>query len=31
MVVFDYSANKPHAVPDEIRRDIERIEGKSFE
>jgi acyl-CoA thioester hydrolase len=31
MVVFDYNSNKPHAVPDHIRRDIERIEGRTFE
>jgi acyl-CoA thioester hydrolase len=30
MVVFDYNSGRPHPVPDHIRRDIERIEGRTF-
>jgi acyl-CoA thioester hydrolase len=31
MVVFDYDAGRPHAVPDEMRRAIEQLEGRKFE
>ena len=31
MVVFDYTAGKPHPVPDELRRAIEALEGRTFE
>ena len=30
VVVFDYGANKPHPVPDSMRRLIEQLEGKSL-
>jgi acyl-CoA thioester hydrolase len=30
LVVFDYRANRPHPVPEPIRRAIESLEGKSF-
>lgn len=30
MVVFDYQANRSHAVPAHIRHAIEALEGKSF-
>lgn len=30
IVVFDYNANRPHPVPDSIRRAIEAFEGKSL-
>jgi acyl-CoA thioester hydrolase len=29
-VVFDYAANRPHPVPEPIRRAIEGLEGRSF-
>jgi acyl-CoA thioester hydrolase len=29
-VVFDYAANRPHPVPDTIRRAIEALEGRDF-
>ena len=28
VVVFDYQANRPHPVPDPIRKAIEALEGK---
>lgn len=31
LVVFDYQANKPHPVPDAIRRAIEDLEGRPLE
>jgi acyl-CoA thioester hydrolase len=30
VVMFDYSVNRSYPVPDEIRRAIERLEGKPF-
>ncbi len=30
IVVFDYRENRPHPIPDEIRRAIEAIEGRSL-
>jgi len=30
LVVLDYQQNRPHPVPDEIRRAIEQLEGKPF-
>lgn len=30
LVIFDYDAGKPHAVPGKIRESIEALEGKSF-
>ena len=30
IVVFDYPANRPRRVPDEMRSQIEKLEGKSF-
>jgi acyl-CoA thioester hydrolase len=30
LVVFDYQTNRPHPVPDEIRRAIEELEGRSL-
>ena len=30
-VVFDYQAQKPHPVPESIRRAIETLEGRKFE
>jgi acyl-CoA thioester hydrolase len=30
LVVFDYNANRPHPVPDAIRRAIEELEGRSL-
>ncbi len=30
LVVFDYNARKSHAVPEEMRRQIEAVEGKAF-
>jgi len=30
IVVFDYEANRPTRIPDEIRRAFESLEGKSF-
>ena len=29
-VVFDYAANRPHPVPEQIRQAIEVLEGRSF-
>jgi acyl-CoA thioester hydrolase len=29
-VVFDYAANRPHAVPEPIRQAIEALEGRGF-
>jgi acyl-CoA thioester hydrolase len=31
MVVFDYTTGKPHTVPDEMRRAIEQLEGRTYE
>ena len=31
VVVFDYAANRPTRIPDEIRKGFESLEGKSFE
>jgi acyl-CoA thioester hydrolase len=31
IVVFDYPANRPRRVPDDMRAQIEKLEGKSFE
>jgi acyl-CoA thioester hydrolase len=31
MVVFDYTAGKPHPVPEDMRRAIEGLEGREFE
>jgi acyl-CoA thioester hydrolase len=30
VVMFDYTANKPRRIPDEIRAAVERLEGKPF-
>jgi acyl-CoA thioester hydrolase len=30
LVVFDYEANRPHPVPDEIRKAMEALEGRSL-
>jgi acyl-CoA thioester hydrolase len=30
IVVFDYPANRPRRVPDDMRSQIEKLEGKSF-
>lgn len=30
LVVFDYEANRPHPVPDAVRRAIEDLEGRSL-
>jgi len=30
LVVFDYKTNKPHPVPDAVRRAIEELEGRSL-
>ena len=30
VVVFDYNENKSHPVPDRIRAEIEKLEGKAF-
>lgn len=30
VVVFDYAANKPRAIPDELRAAIEKMEGKTL-
>jgi acyl-CoA thioester hydrolase len=30
IVVFDYPANRPRRVPDDMRAQIEKLEGKSF-
>lgn len=30
LVVFDYSANQPHAVPERVRSQIEALEGRTF-
>jgi acyl-CoA thioester hydrolase len=30
LVVFDYSVNQPHAVPERVRSQIESLEGRTF-
>ncbi len=31
LVVFDYKANKPHPVPDAVKRAIETLEGRALD
>ena len=31
LVVFDYTANRPRPIPDELRQAVGRLEGKTFD